>query len=83
MSKPQAPNRRRTPGEFCKRCHRDVVVGFNVSGETWEAVVQDRWNVLCPLCFDELAHEALIPYMFEGLWPCPWSCWDGLVESEK
>lgn len=66
------------PGEWCKRCDRRNCVGFNVSDETWSAVVQGRWNVLCPTCFDELAQEAGVAYRFTDageVWPVSWSDW--------
>jgi hypothetical protein len=43
------------PGEWCQRCNRAVVVGFNVPDEIWNAIIKDKFNVVCLLCFDELS----------------------------
>lgn len=71
---PAPARRRRTPGEVCKRCGRDVVIGFSVADEVWSRVAGD-WTILCAPCFDERAHELRVSYTFLGLFPCPWSIW--------
>lgn len=58
--------------EVCKRCNRRNVIGFTVPDEIWSAVVRDRWNVLCPTCFDEEAQAANVRYSFSQLWPVTW-----------
>jgi hypothetical protein len=63
------------PGEICKRCHHRNVIGFYVPDKIWESVVQGRWNVLCPSCFDEEAEIAGVSYQFGELWPVSWSDW--------
>jgi hypothetical protein len=63
------------PGEFCKRCQRRNVIGFSVPDEIWEAVVRERWNVLCAACFDEEAQSVGVEYSFGELWPVSWSDW--------
>jgi hypothetical protein len=67
---------RRTSGEQCKRCLRDVVIGFEVDDSIWEAVVKNKWNVLCPQCFDTEAQNCLIAYTFNALYPVSWSDWE-------
>lgn len=74
-------NDHRTPGEHCKRCDRSVVVGFRVDDDVWGRVVGDVFNVICVLCFDEMAHEKCVPYEFKALWPCPWSVWETEVAA--
>lgn len=56
-------------GEICKRCGRRNCVGFDLSEETWNAVVHGRWNVLCTTCFDEEAEAAGVEYRFGEVWP--------------
>lgn len=65
------------PGEVCKRCCRRNVIGFNLPDEVWQAVVRDRWNVLCPTCFDEEAQLAGVRYSFSDIYPVSWSEWPG------
>jgi hypothetical protein len=43
--------------ELCKRCLRRSCVGFRVADDTWNRVIQGRWNVVCLPCFDELAYD--------------------------
>jgi hypothetical protein len=57
-------SRGRWDGEWCKRCDRRNTVAWNVSNTIWNAVVRDRWNVLCLTCFDEEAQAARIAYVF-------------------
>jgi hypothetical protein len=59
-------------GEWCKRCNRRNVIGFNVSEDVWERIVRGRWNVLCPTCFDEEAQAAGIPYSWGELFAASW-----------
>lgn len=47
----------RYPGEWCNRCNRAVVCGFNVPNEIWESIVKGRWKIVCILCFDELSED--------------------------
>lgn len=64
-------------GEICKRCYRRNCVGFNVGEEIWRAVVQDRFNLVCTTCFDELAEEAGVEYSFGEVFAISWSDWGG------
>lgn len=68
--------KRRWPGEVCKRCHRRNVIGFVVPDETWQTVVKNRWNVLCPTCFDEEAEACGIAYTLSEVYPVSWSMWE-------
>lgn len=63
------------PGEWCKRCNRRNVIGFSVLDDIWDAVVRERWNVLCPACFDEEAQAAGVAYKLTEAWPITWSDW--------
>lgn len=63
-------------GEVCKRCGRRNCVGFRVSDTIWNAVVKDRWNVLCTTCFDEEAEAARIRYVFLETYPVTWNSWE-------
>ena len=63
------------PGEICKRCLRRNVIGFDITDDVWEAVVRNRWNVLCSSCFDEEAQLSAIPYKFSNTYPVTWSMW--------
>lgn len=69
------PPHRSTPDqrEVCKRCYRTNCIEFSVPDAAWVAVVRDRWNTLCPLCFDEVAKAAGVPYEFATLLPVTWS----------
>lgn len=64
-------------GEICKRCRRRNVVGFHVVDALWHGVVKDRWTLLCPGCFDEVAEVEGVPYDIaqEDLYPVSWSAW--------
>jgi len=63
-------------GEWCGRCDRRNVMGWSVSNEAWDRVVKERWDILCPSCFDELAEEQEIRYLFdEDVYPVSWSEW--------
>lgn len=62
-------------GEVCKRCNQRNVIGFSVSDEIWQKVVRDRWNVLCPACFDIEAQRLGIAYVFDTVHPVSWSSW--------
>lgn len=64
-------------GEICKRCNRRNCVGFEVDPEIWTRVTQSRWNVLCTTCFDELAEQQGVVYVYLGVWPVTWSQWGG------
>lgn len=61
-------------GEVCKRCMRRNNIGFSVSDEVWAAVA-DRYTVLCPSCFDELAELKQVRYIFQSVYPVSWSDW--------
>ena len=65
----------RTPGEICKACGRDIVIGFEVEDDVWDRVVGDEGTVRCALCFDEIAHEKGVPYDFKELHPVSWDKW--------
>ncbi len=47
----------RATGEICKRCFREHACGFQIPDNMWNTVVEERYNVLCLTCFDELATE--------------------------
>lgn len=49
--------------EICKRCNRENPLGFQVMDTLWNSVVQERYNVLCIMCFDELATERDIDWV--------------------
>lgn len=62
-------------GEVCKRCGRRNCVGFNVDDGTWSAVVRGLFTTLCTTCFDELAEESGISYIYEQVYAVSWSDW--------
>lgn len=68
------------PGEICRRCAGRVIAVWKVPDDIWNAVVRDRWNVLCPSCFDIEAHIADVRYTFASPNPISpnlisWSEW--------
>lgn len=63
-------------GEICKRCGRRNCIGFRVLDAIWSAVIRDRWNVVCPSCFDEEAEAVQIKYVFIETFAITWSAWD-------
>lgn len=65
----------RCQGEICKRCLRNVVIGFSVDDEIWDKVSAGRWNILCPQCFDEEAQRLHVEYRFGPVYPVSWSDW--------
>lgn len=70
------------PGEWCKRCDRRNVAAWSVLNAVWDAVVRDRWNVLCPTCFDEEAQIAGVSYYFsDGSTLLTWSDFLAIVNG--
>lgn len=63
-------------GEWCKRCNRRNCIGFLVSDSIWQAVTNGLWNVLCPICFDEIAESRGVEYQFLEVYTVTWSDWD-------
>lgn len=63
------------PGEICKKCLNRNNIGFIVPDSIWKEVVQGRYNVLCPTCFDKLAEEREVKYVFGEIFPISWSAW--------
>lgn len=64
------------PGEWCKRCNRRVVVGFNVPDDIWNAIVKGRYNVVCLPCFDELSDDTNIQWENDiELYPVSHATW--------
>jgi hypothetical protein len=60
--------------EYCQKCQRRNVVAFTVEpNEAWRTVVLNRWRVLCPSCFDQLAEAAGVKYAFTNLEAVSWS----------
>lgn len=72
---------RRTDGEFCRTCGKDIVVGFIVNDDVWDKVVGDPNTIRCVMCFDEQAHEKRVEYDFIELFPCPWNYWEEDIET--
>lgn len=62
-------------GEWCKRCNRRNVVGFDVSDEDWAAVVGEE-TVWCLACFDERAEQLGVRYVLRShVRPIAWHEW--------
>ena len=54
--------------ESCQKCARRNVVMFTVEPEeAWRTVVLNRWQRICPSCFDQEAEKASIRYSFANL----------------
>jgi hypothetical protein len=53
-------------GEICKCCLRPNIVGFDLTDEGWEQIVQGRFPIVCLSCLDALAKEKgidWVPYL--------------------
>lgn len=62
-------------GEWCKRCNRRNVLGFNVDDWVWLDVVKKQYSILCITCFDELAEDQQVKYKYTNVYPVTWSDW--------
>lgn len=55
------------PEKYCHRCGRRNVHSWSAPSPLWNAVLRDpvtggdRWGILCPPCFAELAEESILP----------------------
>ncbi|HEX8851155.1 MAG TPA: hypothetical protein VF761_16640 [Gemmatimonadaceae bacterium] len=60
--------------ELCERCERPIVIGYTVTRACWDAVATPEWgeHELCALCFDALARERHVRYVFCSVWPFTW-----------
>ena len=41
----------------CQRCGGRNLLSWCVANATWNEIVAERWNILCPICFAELAEQ--------------------------
>jgi hypothetical protein len=58
----------------CDRCKRVNPIDYSIEPEqAWGTVVLNRWNKLCPSCFDQLAEQAGVAYKFSHLEAMAWS----------
>lgn len=64
---------RRLTGEWCRRHPGPVVIGYEVSNAAWEAVIGDRWDIVCAPCFDTEAQLKGVAYEIVSTWPVAWS----------
>ncbi len=55
--------------EWCKCCERPNKIGFQVSDEDWEKIVEGEYNVLCYNCFENLSFKKKIPFKLISLAP--------------
>lgn len=58
-----------TQAEYCDHCRRFTVE----PEEAWRTVVLNRWQRLCPACFDAEAEKAGVKYVFANLEAQSWS----------
>jgi hypothetical protein len=59
----------RDPEATCERCNRKNARRWHAPSPLWNAVLRqpdgsDKWNVLCPVCFVELAEELVGPQVW-------------------
>jgi hypothetical protein len=60
--------------DVCGRCKNRNPISFDVEPpEAWRTVVLNRWQHLCPSCFDLLAEQAGVRYSFVGVGGTSWS----------
>lgn len=43
--------------EICKKCYKEVTVGFSVPNEIWNRVIGNSDTIRCVACFTEKADE--------------------------
>lgn len=71
--------------ETCERCSRPIVIGYTVTRDCWDAVAATDWgeHELCASCFDVLAREKRVRYVFCCVWPFTWYDVDDLARVAR
>jgi hypothetical protein len=85
------PALRPHPEETCERCGGLNVLSWHAPSPLWNAVLrdpvtrEDRWSIICPRCFAELAEESVVGSSAGWHWaPCgeplpEWDMGDGRI----